>query len=422
MPLIKPMNTQSSSNIIVNPALKTALNSLDLQLEDELARYRRQRAGQPLAPSKGLNRKPATRKTIELIPVNLPNSDPAVSENSSQPSQEPTQPISSDLSLPFDPTAGASVAVNNIPINELLQGPAPIPKEAGELVPTEEAPPEDYLESSEQLLRSLAEEEAATETESENRFIDNLLTPLGVGSMLLLLLSSATIGYILLDPSGMGQISRLFGSQKTTIAQSPIASTSPVEVAQSSPVPSGPDLTSKEFEDINLDNLSTLPASPSPVAASPLPTLPSPVLPVAPPAVSSNPAVPGPSSDLATALVPVSPSPTQQTKVPSVVPLPRPSVAALPSPVAPKPSLSPRASVSPSPIKESTSRDPYYYVVIDYSDRALEQARSIIPDAYVRTLPNGTKIQLGAFKIQSEANTLVQELQRQGLSASVYRP
>jgi serine/threonine-protein kinase len=64
----------------------------------------------------------------------------------------------------------------------------------------------------------------------------------------------------------------------------------------------------------------------------------------------------------------------------------------------------------------------YYYVVMDYSsDRVLEQARTIVPDAHVHTFPNGTKVQMGAFLRESEAKTLVEQLQQQGVSASIYR-
>jgi cell division septation protein DedD len=52
----------------------------------------------------------------------------------------------------------------------------------------------------------------------------------------------------------------------------------------------------------------------------------------------------------------------------------------------------------------------------------LEQARTVVPDAYVRDFPKGSRIQMGAFKTESEAKRLVEELQRQGISASIYRP
>jgi cell division septation protein DedD len=62
-------------------------------------------------------------------------------------------------------------------------------------------------------------------------------------------------------------------------------------------------------------------------------------------------------------------------------------------------------------------------VLVNYkSDRTLEQARTVVPDAYVRNFPEGNRIQMGAFKRESEAKTLIEQLNQQGVSASIYRP
>ncbi|NEO62088.1 MAG: hypothetical protein F6J98_17250, partial [Moorea sp. SIO4G2] len=67
--------------------------------------------------------------------------------------------------------------------------------------------------------------------------------------------------------------------------------------------------------------------------------------------------------------------------------------------------------------------DPFYYVVINYDGkRSLQQARTIVPDAYVRKLSQGTRIQMGAFKFEHEAQGLLEKLQQQGIYASIYRP
>jgi serine/threonine-protein kinase len=71
----------------------------------------------------------------------------------------------------------------------------------------------------------------------------------------------------------------------------------------------------------------------------------------------------------------------------------------------------------------ASGRDQYYRVLInDVSDRALQQVKKIVPDAYVLNLPEGARISLGAFKKESEAKTLVEELRQQGISASINRP
>jgi cell division protein FtsN len=64
----------------------------------------------------------------------------------------------------------------------------------------------------------------------------------------------------------------------------------------------------------------------------------------------------------------------------------------------------------------------YYVLVNDTSDRAIEKAKTVVPDAYVENFPQGARIQMGAFQTESEAKTLAQELQQQGISATIYRP
>jgi cell division septation protein DedD len=85
----------------------------------------------------------------------------------------------------------------------------------------------------------------------------------------------------------------------------------------------------------------------------------------------------------------------------------------------------PQASSSPEQVAASTAStsDEYYFVLLNSgSESALEQARTVVPDAYVRDFPQGTLIQMGAFKRESEAKTLVEELKQQGIFASIYRP
>jgi serine/threonine-protein kinase len=104
-----------------------------------------------------------------------------------------------------------------------------------------------------------------------------------------------------------------------------------------------------------------------------------------------------------------------------------PSVAPIPAQRASAPPATQKQEASPSPVQVATSpapgRDQYYRVLInDVSDRALQQVKKIVPDAYVLNLPEGARISLGAFKKESEAKTLVEELRQQGISASINRP
>jgi cell division septation protein DedD len=64
-----------------------------------------------------------------------------------------------------------------------------------------------------------------------------------------------------------------------------------------------------------------------------------------------------------------------------------------------------------------------YYVVAPYSgDPSLEQARAVVPGAYVRNFQTGAAVQLGVFSSADNAQALVQELAAKGIAAEVYQP
>ncbi|NES19008.1 MAG: SPOR domain-containing protein [Symploca sp. SIO3E6] len=66
-------------------------------------------------------------------------------------------------------------------------------------------------------------------------------------------------------------------------------------------------------------------------------------------------------------------------------------------------------------------KDRFYYVVSNYTGaQSLELAKTMVPDAYVRKFPEGSQIQLGAFDTETQAKTLAEQLQQEGISASVY--
>ena len=440
---------ESSNRPSINPTLQAALGSFDVQLEEELARYRRQRSGRPITPTRGLGRN-QSRKPIELIPVDkggeqtpplpasrrLPPSQlmpfPLTLGNqtpdAAPPKETQDEPIAQQNanSQQTTPQKASSLTTEGS-ANEQLTPPREPADIEGDLAnfAAEPAQPEDYLESSEQLLRSLGEEEADIH-QPRKRFTDRLLTPLGVGSVLLLLLSSATVAYIITNPSTLGILGFNKSAEKktATIAQSPTQTTvTNSEVAKETPVVKGPDLASDEFVDVNISNLSHLEASPPPAPSAspipPLPDLPSPVVtPVAPSSVP-NPLPPRRSSDLSSTLLPpaaqseVAPPPLSVVPVPtsptSVPPARTPSSAAAKSqpPVAPaSPSVMQQPEASPSQVQVAAnatpSKDNYYYVLLnDGSESTLQQARTIVPDAYTRDFPQGTRVQMGAFKVEA---------------------
>ena len=487
-------STRSSPNQSINPALQAALTSIDVQLEEELARYRRQRAGQAVMSPRGLGRH-HIRKPLELISIDKSGGQtqrPALGMSTAAPisfplfmgNQKPSatppketnhEPVAQtgqlDVhSLGYEPGEGlvapslTHATVDNsgtkAAVTEQLTPPKGSADVGGDLVPLAAAttPPEDYLESSEQLLRSLSEEEA--DVQPKKHFTDRLLTPLGVGSILLLLLSSATAAYIITNPSTPTALgfNRLFGSKTPSNPQSSTQTKVAGNSTGNSPTVNGPNLAYEEFPEVNLNTLSHLQASPAPSpSVSPIPPvseLPNAGVTSAPPSIAPNSALPRRSSDLSSALLQSS---GQQGTVgsmaaPSVAPLPAPLAAAprvsnpssAPAQQKPLPALGkaaanqpssalstsvgkkmPQASSSPEQVAASTAStsDDYYFVLLNSgSESALEQARTVVPDAYVRDFPQGTLIQMGAFKRESEAKTLVEELKQQGIFASIYRP
>jgi hypothetical protein len=461
-------STRSSPNPSINPALQAALGCLDVQLEEELARYRRQRAGRPVMSSRGLRRH-QTRKSIELISIEQPTgqtqqralgmstapvmSFPLDMENQTSaatPSktviQEPvtqTSPLdmrSSDGSeynnaLVFpSPTQSTGDNSGNEPsLTEQLTPRQQSGQGEGNFasLAADQTPPDDYLESSEKLLQSLSEDEETVQP--KKRTTNRLLTPLGVGSILLVLLSSATLVYLVAYRSTFTVLglNRWFGAKtQNTAPSSTETTTAKREPAKDSPIAHGPNLASEEFVDLNLNTLSRLPASPTPSAlSSPRPTLPvvpNSGVPAAEPPVVPNTALPGRSANLPSTLVP--PSGQMRTVPSTVAPLTAPGAAALrvntqsSASAATQQPQAPSSGVGVATNTASVGESFYYVLVNDTSDRAIEKAKTVVPDAYVENFPQGARIQMGAFQTESEAKTLAQELQQQGISATIYRP
>ncbi len=472
----------------LHPTLQAALGSLDVQLEEELIRYRRYKAGKTPRPSRNLDQN--TARQLDLITVGATGGrtqpDPSVSQSAPSPVAPPpsaaqapaphaAQPQSSRPASPQpevvqaasvqagaplavrEAVAGASTTANpgtNTAVSGAteqdpsaqgpslqgpsLQGPsaanlavAPgLQPEAALAHPDDSAMgPDDYMESSEELLRSLADEEAELRAERGPGFVESLLTPLGVGSMLLILLSSITLGYVIMNPASLSflGLENLFNRepsdpQPQEPATEPDRSSGPGR-------PVSPDLTAQEFVDLNLNTLGTLsvrqteslPAA-SPAAsptASPTPESSANATQTATPSTSALTTLPAP------APVPQVAQP-QQPPV-AVAPAPQPAPPPRPAPVpqaAPAPQPAPPPQAAPAPVAAAPSSDPnYYYVITNYSgDRSLDQAREAVGDAYVRNFPSGARVQLGAFSDPNGAQEMLQNLESQGISAEIYQP
>lgn len=415
-----------SSQSQLNPVLQAALASLDIQLEDELARYRRQRAkrGTPALRSTA----PRSPKSLDLIAIS------AVGERT-HPTPPPRTPsvAESRIADPWlaEPGTSAQLAIasegNLAPSSSSLAHP-PTPDTYSLLDPRTDGGPDDYLESSEELLKSLAEEEA--EVETQQSFLNHLLTPLGIGSLLLLLLASTTFGYVIMNPQSLNPLAR---SPKSS--QEKAGGSAPTGLADASPggvTSDSVDLADSPFPSLDLNNLSmakpdadrVAKPSQSPQGTKPEGTpltatieRPAPKKPVARRSTSAAPApAAGATSN--------QPEPVRAS-APVREPAPAPRAAApAPRTTTPADPTTRAAAPAPAPAQSSPSASAYRYkVVIPYdSDRTLQQARQTVPDAYVKNFSDGAQIQMGAFTSEVEARQRVEQLQQQGIPAQVYQP
>lgn len=406
------MGTQSSKTPGLKPQLAAALSCLEVQLDQELARYRRTRTGynipnqsrvssnapQPqqtaIAALDGVfkagisSEKPISTLTSPVqqqtvlqqntpsasVEVETPQSMPAATTVNTELPKPPKVEIIDKTDTPLK--ANASIV------------PAVVKSDQTENTLSDDTlkqPPDDYLESSEALLRSLTEEPQKRKPSNS----DSLLSPLGIGSMLLLLVASLTLGYVLFNPKSLSVFS--FGG-KSQPNSPPTASTTNVkntEVAKpqtpTTPIPKYPNLATDEFPEVNDPN-DVVGLKPK---AKPTPT-----------------AIPNPVA----AQIPVNPlsaAPIQQAQPkPGQIPTPKATTS-------PKPEL-PLTEVKPS-------ADGFYHIITENQGAsAFASARVVVPDAYLS--PDGKFIYLGALKTKEQVKQQMQLLQSKGIKARVEQP
>jgi hypothetical protein len=307
-----------SATQALNPLLKRALGVLDARLEDELARYRRYRAGKRVAPSavsviaRGAKMTPGTKAAPQKLSLDLLQTVSAppkpiapvtpeapAAAIAPQPTAQTTgvtppppprtplsiqnqliqnQPIQNESALVLttdddDTTIGQDTEGNNIGIGsqEMLLSLEDFAAENdyqagidfGHFAADEA--PNQYMESSEALLRSLAEEEATAA--AERNVLEGLLTPMGVGSMLLMLLGSGMFGYLIMNPSSLTALKGLadkianFRRPNAVTAVATNGGVVDVDGADGGNVAwmsNAPALDSGEFLNLNLNNFSAL--------------------------------------------------------------------------------------------------------------------------------------------------------------------
>ncbi|NJR38100.1 MAG: hypothetical protein HC781_03655, partial [Leptolyngbyaceae cyanobacterium CSU_1_4] len=240
---VEPFSPDPSA---LHPMLQKALDNLDVQLEDELTRYRQQRYRQL-----GRTRQPdlaPPRKSPSVAPAPLTPPLPSLTDYA--PDDTLPQPINLDIWETDASDAPSSSHLSNFDARRVVRE-----MRAAPIAPQPPKFTQDYFASSEELLKS-GSSPAAQPSDRPSTLLDTLLTPLGVGSMLLLLLSSISLGYVILYPSSLGFLAALGReSDQKSIA----APTSPHENQSLSP-----NLASDEFIDVNLNTLSQLPKNDRP--------------------------------------------------------------------------------------------------------------------------------------------------------------
>lgn len=439
-----------------NLRLQRAVESLNLNLDDELHRYRQNRSGNatvPATPARLQLRQ--NRKSLDLIALKTAATSTAVAAAAPLPNAR-LQEILGQASVPSSQAYPPKATVNQVRLSH------------GGTLTTYRQAPEDYLESTEALLGSVPPQSRRQAEAYTPSLARQLATPLGMGSLLLLLVGSAGFGYLVMSPQAVQHLTdsplarRLRGQPTEGAADDAVALDGVGGQSDAGFKPMGPDLSEKEFMSLDLSNISNLPSANAPSAGQSTPVqaqvqaglplgeqVPPGSRPGVPTAAGSRvnagvlraeivsaPGAAGNTSNAASAprqaapatrapatRAPVAAPPAAQTAPPAAARPPQPlalnRTPAAPTPLAPIGSVAPPAPITQAPPQAA----PSYYVVTDYSGaQSLESARSAVGDAYVRNFSSGTRIQMGAFSQESSARSLVNQLQGQGIPAQVISP
>lgn len=506
----------SSSTPALHPQVKLTLSYLDSSLEDELMRYRKARSGKRVAPSSVWvmqgSQKLASKADVELTrfvpidqmpkppqPIPLSSSTSALTSEPNESRMLATEFLDQLAVIPKDGAENQSFTYDHsadhlatddclddhsalevsYSLNDLLDNPSIDQLSREHLSRSIDygngQGAEDYLESSEELLRSLAQEEA--DAESERSGLENLMTPFGIGSMLLLLMASGMFGYLVMNPATFVSI----GSTLSNLFKSPSPIATSVETETPSLATTGIIPTGSEFMDLSLKNLAVMGTQNNP---SGLPSL----LGLLPAGKSSDrpvttvlggSAVTGkPGASVKTASRTANPSAigaaapsgglfqggnsslgnggifkdpapqAEETQPIYTPPTYRQPAYTPPVYVAPRRSSAPRSqeptyrapvqstpqqplrtvpmelppapstptSIPPVPVESAAPQTPTYRVEAPYTgDRALEKAQQADPGAYFRNGENGAVVQMGgSYSSREEAEAKAQSLKKQG--------
>lgn len=440
-------------NETLKPTLTNALSSLNINLDYELARYRYAKQGNG---SVGVAPPQFQRRQRSLSLINVPR-------QASPPSAQRSPQGITPPPVPPNPRLQASA------LNPPVSGAVSEVSALRSAIVRQEPPLQDtYLASSEALLQNFDEAyvpptQGYSPSRRAKHWTDDLNTPLGLGALMLLLVTSAAFGFLLVNPSASSNLfsntplSRFFSPpvEEDELSESgeAIASSEadPAEDFDGPPLNSlSPDLSQREFTNLDLNNLSSLPSNRPSRAISP-----------GEDSLEDTEATAGTegesenlrgrdlnSSERRTESNLATNSPQRVNQIPrTTTPAPQPAQvspvyeepAPAPTPAsseapAPAPAPQPEVQTQPAPPAGAATQDSSdaaipqgpassYYVITDYTgDPSLERARTAVQDAYVRNFEDGARIQLGAFNTAEGAAALAEEMSRLGIEAQIYEP
>jgi hypothetical protein len=229
-------SAKTSSTSVLNPTLATALASLEVQLDQELTRYKITR--NITNPQISLTVKNCTTPEEKAIC----NDTQILTVNHDQ------ELVNQELEKNPTPTnweQSSSIVTTQIqsPQHQTLL-PTPIPKQ-----------PDNYLESSEALLRSLmVQEPQHPKTFTTSSFRNFVLSPLRIGSMLSLLFITLTLGYLVLNSKNLSfNFSNLFNSNSprtTKNTESINHNSQSTSKPTTTSIPKYPNLATQEFRQL----------------------------------------------------------------------------------------------------------------------------------------------------------------------------
>lgn len=229
-------SAKSSSISVLNPTLATALASLEVQLDQELTRYKITR--NITNPQISLTVKNCTTPEEKAIC----NDTQILTVNHDQ------ELVNQELEKNPTPTnweQSSSIVTTQIqsPQHQTLL-PTHIPKQ-----------PDNYLESSEALLRSLmVQEPQHPKTFTTSSFRNFVLSPLRIGSMLSLLFITLTLGYLVLNSKNLSfNFSNLFNSNSprtTKNTESINHNSQSTSKPKTTLIPKYPNLATQEFRQL----------------------------------------------------------------------------------------------------------------------------------------------------------------------------